>query len=237
MRVSSGGQPHPPPGKWPRRRGGWRHRPRAARAASYKDPRGKCFLLLADIGDNDETRTEVELYRIPEPAASTATGSSDSASPLPTEPARSMRFTYPDGSNNAETVLVHPWTGDVYVVTKEETGPAGVYRMKPAFGSGATVTSERVADVAVPAQPEGRLTGGSISPDGRRVMLCDLDGGYELVLPEGVTDPDAVWGQPALAVDLGDRKQGEGVSYGRDGLSPYASSEKKNSPLYVIRRQ
>ena len=74
-------------------------------------------------------------------------------------------------------------------------------------------------------------------PDGRRVMLCDLEGGYELVLPDGATDPDAIWQQTALTVDLGDRKQGEGVSYGRDGRSLYASSEKKNSPLYLITRE
>ncbi len=205
--------------------------------ATYKDPSGRCFLLLGDIGDNDEARSELVIHRIPEPTASPTTAASDSASPLATEPVQSMTYTYPNGSNNAETLLVHPWTGDIYVVTKKETGPAGVFKMKPAFGTGVAVTSEKVADVAVPSQPEGRLTGGSISPDGRRVMLCDLEGGYELVLPEGVDDPDAVWAQQASTVDLGDRKQGEGVSYGRDGLSLYASSEKKNSPLYVIRRQ
>jgi hypothetical protein len=205
--------------------------------ATYKNPDGKCFLLLGDIGDNDGTRTEVELYRIPEPAASTETVGSDSVDPLPTESAETMKFSYPDGSNDAETVLVHPWTGDIYIVTKEKSGPAGVFRLKPAFGTGPAVMSEKVADVSVPSTPEGHLTGGSMSPDGRRVMLCDLQGGYELVLPEGVVDPDAIWQQEAMTVDLGDRKQGEGVSYGRDGLSLFASSEKKNSPLYVIRRQ
>jgi len=205
--------------------------------AGYRDPNGRCFLLLGDIGDNDEVRSEVELYRVAEPTASTETARSNSASPLLTEPAQSMKFTYPNGSNDAETLLVHPWTGDIYVVTKKKSGPAGVFRMQPAFGTGTAVMSEKVIDVSVPSEPVGHLTGGSISPDGRRVMLCDLEGGYELVLPEGVTDPAAVWQQQAVAVDLGDRKQGEGVSYGRDGLTLYASSEKKNSPLYVIKRR
>jgi hypothetical protein len=204
--------------------------------ATYKDPGGKCFLLLGDIGDNDETRGEVEIYRIPEPTASAETASSTSATPLGTEPVQTMRFSYPNGSNDAETLLVHPWTGDIYVVTKKKSGPAGVFRIEPAFGSGSAVMGEKIADVSVPSTPEGHVTGGSISPDGRRVMLCDLDGGYELVLPDGVADPDAIWQQEALTVDLGDRKQGEGVSYGRDGLSLFASSEKKNSPLYLIKR-
>ena len=58
-----------------------------------------------------------------------------------------------------------------------------------------------------------------------------------MVLPDGTTDPDAIWQQKPVAVDLGDRKQGEGVSYGRDGTTLFASSEEKNAPLFVIRRR
>jgi hypothetical protein len=205
--------------------------------ATFKDPTGRCFLLIGDIGNNDEDRSELVIYRIPEPATSADTARSSSEDPLLTEPAQHMTFSYPDGSNNAETILVHPQNGEIYVVTKKEIGPAGVFKMKPAFDAIPPVMSEKVADVSVPSDPEGRLTGGSISPDGRRVMLCDLKGGYELILPEGATDLDAIWQQRPVAVDLGDRPQGEGVSYGRDGLSLYASSEEQNSPLFLIRRK
>jgi hypothetical protein len=205
--------------------------------ATYRDSAGGCSLILGDIGDNDENRGEVEIYRIPEPHVSAETASSSSDAPLSTAPAQLMRFSYPDGSNNAETLLVHPWTGNIYVVTKKESGPAGVYRAAPAFGTGTAVQGVRVGEVSVPSEPEGLFTGGSISPDGRRVVLCDLNGGYELVMPDGTTDPDSIWAQAASPVDLGDRKQGEGVSYGRDGLTLFASSEKKESPLYVIKRK
>jgi hypothetical protein len=204
--------------------------------ATYKGPDGKCSLMIGDIGDNDETRGQLDVYRIPEPIVSPGTAQSSAANPLSTEPAATMQFSYPDGNINAETLLVHPQTGDIYVVTKKESGPAGVFKMKQAFGTGAVVTSEKVTDVSVPSQPEGRLTGGSISPDGTRVMLCDLEGGYEFVLPDGAADPDAIWQQQPQAVDLGDRPQGEGVSYGRGGASVYASSEKKNAPLFLIKR-
>jgi hypothetical protein len=205
--------------------------------ATYKDPAGKCFLIIGDIGDNDEVRDELDIYRIAEPTTTAETAASDSVNPLLTEAAQSMRFSYPDGNNNAETILVHPKTGDIYVVTKQESGPAAVFRIKPAFGAGTAVMSEKVADISVPSDPEGRLTGGSISPDGNRVMLCDLNAGYEFVLPEGAADPDAIWQQQPLPVDLGDRPQGEGVSYGRDGTTLFASSEEKNSPLFLIRRR
>jgi hypothetical protein len=56
-------------------------------------------------------------------------------------------------------------------------------------------------------------------------------GGYEFVLPDGAdAAPDRIWRQTPKPVPLGDRPQGEGVSYGRDGLTLYASSEKPNAP-------
>ena len=205
--------------------------------ATARDPSGKCFLIIGDIGDNDEVRAELEVYRVPEPTVSAETARAHLSNPLRTELAQMTKFTYADRKNNAETILAHPQTGNIYVVTKKKNGPASVYKITPDFGSPTAVKAEKVADISVPSKPEGLLTGGSISPDGKRVMLCDLKGGYELVMPEGASDPDSIWTQKAQVVDLGARKQGEGVSYGRDGVSIYASSEKKNSPLFLIKRK
>src|SRR5687768_9679181 len=71
---------------------------------------GKCFLIIGDIGDNAENRSELEIYKVAEPAVSVETARSNSTNPLLTEPAQMMKFSYPDGSNNAETILVHPRT-------------------------------------------------------------------------------------------------------------------------------
>ena len=205
--------------------------------AGYKGPDGKCYVLIADIGDNDEKRSELAIYRIPEPTVSNETSSSSRSNSLQTAPAETLKFTYSDGPNNAETILVNPQTSDIYIVTKEKKGPAGVHKLKHEFGATTVAKTVKVADIAVPSSPEGLLTGGSFSPDGKRVMLCDVKNGYELVLPDGTADPDAIWKQKPTVIDLGERKQGEGVSYGRDGYSLYASSEKKNTPLIRIRRQ
>jgi hypothetical protein len=68
-------------------------------------------------------------------------------------------------------------------------------------------------------------------------MLCDLRNGYEFIFPSDATDPDAIWAQKPVTVDIGSRKQGEGVSYARDGLSLYACSEKKDTPLFQVKRK
>ncbi len=204
--------------------------------ATFKDASGKCSLIIGDIGDNDAARAALTVYRVTEPVLSADTARSDSENPLQTEPAQVMQFRYPDGNSNAETLMVRPQSGELYVVTKKESGPAGVYQIAPEFGTGTTVTGDKLADMSVAANPEGLFTDGAMSPDGRRVMLCDVQGGYELILPDGETDPDAVWRQQPTPVDLGDREQGEGVTYSRDGLSVYASSEGEEPPLYLIKR-
>lgn len=205
--------------------------------ATHKDASGRCFLLIADFGDNAEARKSSEIYRIPEPIITSEGSTSTAANPLSTTAAEVMRFTYVDGSQNAETLLVHPTSGDIYIVTKERSGPAGIHRIKQQYGSAEIMKTEKMGDISVPSTPEGLLTGGSFSPDGTRLMLCDKKGGYEFVLPAGSTNVDEIWKVKPIPVNVGDRKQGEGVSYGRDGVTLYASSEKKNAPLYMIRRK
>lgn len=205
--------------------------------ATHRDSGGACFLMIGDLGDNEKVRKTLEIYRIPEPKVSANTASSTAADPMTTGMAEVMKYSYSDGSHNAETLLVHPKTGDIYIVTKEKSGPASVYKIGQQFGSPEILRAERVARISVPSRPEGLLTGGSFSPDGTRLMLCDKKGGYEYVLPADSVDVDEIWKQKPVAVGLGDRIQGEGVSYGRDGMTLFASSEKRNAPLYMIRRK
>lgn len=202
---------------------------------AYKAPDGKCYLMIGDIGDNDKNRTDVAIYKVSEPTVSAETSSSTKTSPLETEPAEILKFTYADGPVNSEALLVNPQTSDIYLVTKEKKGPAAVYKVKAEFGNSVS-KAVKVADISVPSDPEGRITGASFSPDGSRAMLCDLKNGYEYVIA-GRADADSIWKQKPAVIDLGERKQGEGISYGRDGTSLYASSEKKNTPIIRVRRQ
>ena len=204
---------------------------------SFKDGTGKCFLLIGDIGNNEEDRTELTVYRIPEPAVQASGTSPTGKGPLQTDPAETLKFSYVDSRNNAETLLVHPQTSDIYILTKTENGPAGIHKITPAFGNAAPVKTEKIGDISLPAKPEGLITGGSISADGSRVILCDVQNGYEFKLADGQGSFDVIWKQKPVVVNLGDRKQGEGVSYSADGTSIYASSEKKNAPLFQIKRK
>jgi hypothetical protein len=46
-----------------------------------------------------------------------------------------------------------------------------------------------------------------------------------------------VWKQKPVVVGLGDRKQGEAVTYSADGLSIFATSEGKSPPLIEVKRR
>ena len=84
------------------------------------DAAGTPSVWLADIGDNDAVRSEVQLYRVDEPpvrAGSQVTGPPDV-----------WRLRYPSGPVDAESLFVTP-NGRAYVVTKESSGHSVVYEV------------------------------------------------------------------------------------------------------------
>jgi hypothetical protein len=197
--------------------------------------RGRSYLYVGDIGDNERKWDSVVVYRVPEPRVQPGDAGSTKASPRATAKAEALRLRYPDGKHDAEALMVHPVTGDLYIVTKGGGTGAEVYRLKAPYAAGPVHTLKRVGAVSVPSLLGGFVTGGDISPDGRRVALCDYMGAYEYTVPPN-RGFDAVWGVTPRSVNLGSRRQGEAVCYRRDGRSLLATSEKRPCPLIEVSR-
>jgi len=204
--------------------------------AAYKDKSGKCFLYLGDIGNNELQFFEHSIYRVEEPIVKEPDARSNRKNPINIEAAELVRFKYPDTKQNAETLVVQPMTGSIYVLTKRLVGPSGVYRVKPDFGKAEIQKAQIIAEISLPAIPNGLLTGGDVSPDGKRVILCDYSQGYEFTLPDGVANFDEIWLQKPKIVDLGERNQGESVCYSVDGSSIFATTEGQRSPVIEVKR-
>lgn len=204
--------------------------------ASFKDASGKCFVLIGDIGDNDLERAELSVYRVAEPRVTASAQTASNDTPSETAPAEVLNYEYPDSRRNAETLLVHPVTGDIFVLTKSKKEPVSVYKLKPDF-SGRKQRAVKISEFTVPAVPNGLVTGGDISPDGKRVVLCDYIYGYELSLPALDANFDDIWKQQPLRFDLGDRKVGEAVAYTPVGDAVIAISEGTNTPVYLVKRK
>lgn len=204
--------------------------------AASKDAAGICYVLIGDIGNNELEKKELAVYRVAEPTADVQASSSAKVAAKDTARAEVLNYEYPDDRHNAETLLVHPTSGDMYVLSKSKEDPVSVYKLKPDF-SGAKQRAIKVAEFTLPAVPNGLLTGGDISPDGKRIVLCDYVYGYELTLPALSANFDDIWKQQPLRFDLGDRKAGEAVAFATTGDAVIAISEGLNTPVYLVKRK
>ena len=208
----------------------------SARGTGEED--GRSFLFVGDIGDNNRARSEIVVYRILDPQVTQADASSTKSRPRATEPAAAFRLRYPDGKHDAEALMVHPQTGDLYIITKNTGDAAGVYKLPAPFMTGGVSTLVRVGSVELPSLLGGMVTGGDISPDGRRVVLCDYFALYEMVLTGGADQSfDSLWQSPLTPINAGERKQGEAVCYSPDGKAIITTSEGVAAPLYEVRRE
>ena len=164
-------------------------------------PAGSC-LYIADIGDNDAARKRITIHRVPEPdagAASAVVG-------------ESFHATYPDRAQDTETLLVTP-QGELFVVTKGETGPTALYRFPREMKPGGVVTLELVGKPrsADKASQNDRITDGAVSPNGEWVVLRTRS----MLLVYAARDFLAGSWKEAGRVDLGGlaEPQGEGVAF------------------------
>jgi hypothetical protein len=167
-------------------------------------PGGSC-IYIADIGDNDADRKRVTIYRVPEPSGEDSVAVKDT-----------FHATYPDGAHDAETLLVAP-DGGLFIVTKGETDPIGLYRFPRELRPGATHQLERVGKprASAKAAETERITDGAVSPDGTWVVLRTRQG----FTFHRAADLFAGNWTAAGRVDLkaAGEAQGEGIAIAADG--------------------
>ena len=197
--------------------------------------KNRSYLYIGDIGDNSSNRSEIQIYRVPEPMITPGASRSNKSNPQTIGPAEVFHLRYPDRKHDAETLLVHPRSGDVYLITKELLGRATVYKVKAPLEAQRANDLVKVGELNVPSLLGGFVTGGDISPDGRRVAICDYSSGYELILA-GDKPFDDIWNQQMNVLTLGRRRQGEAIAYRLDGKGLLTTSEGTHSPLIEIVR-
>lgn len=207
--------------------------------ATWKDKSGAAFLFVGDIGDNFQVRPEVIIYRLPEPRLALAVaGIAESRS----EPATPLRAIYPDGRHNAESLLVHPVTGRIYIITKSSDGKSGMYALPASLDEKAPMTMERVAGLTLPPlSRQGKRpvdncqsTGAAFSPQGTRLALSTYCSLYEWDLPAGKPLSDALALKPRR-VEPVLTPQMEAVCYDHDGDHLWFTSERSPAPLHRVK--
>ena len=201
------------------------------------DEDGRSSLWLGDIGDNNAVRENgLLVHRVLEPAPS------DRAE-VTTEPPTSFRLRYADGPGDAETLLVHPRTGRLYVVTKPLAGTARVYAAPERLDPSGPNLLEQVAEARTEATgtPGGPgigglanylVTAGDIAPDGSRVALRTYTDVYEWTVP-GDDVAAAFDGEPTVT-PLPEQRQGEGLAYTAAGDAVLVSTEGAGSEVHRV---
>jgi hypothetical protein len=187
---------------------------------------GASYLYVGDIGDNGTSRSSITVYRVEEPKLSVTTaGALDGVEAIPLK--------YPDKPHNAETLLVDPLTGDLYIVVKDGGGTSPVFRAAAPLTPGATMTLSQVALLQfgkAPLEGDKTTTGGDISPDGQRIAIRTYKTAYLWRRPPGMAVAEALAGPPCPAV-VAKEGQGEALGFAADGKGYYTFSEGSWVPL------
>ena len=205
------------------------------------DEKGRSSLWLGDIGDNAMMRPGIVVYRVPEPAVDPTRTGLDVRTPAPSV----FRLRYEDVPHDAEALLVHPRSGQLFVVTKTYLGQSSLYAAPQPLRADAVNTLTRVADLVftTTGTPGGAqfgpganlaVTGGDIAPSGDRVALRTYTDLYEWALPDGDVAAALQPLRPRVRTPLPATVQGEAVGYTRDGRSVLVSTEGVGAPVHLL---
>lgn len=195
-------------------------------------PDGKDALFVADIGDNDERRSSVFVYRVTEP---------DLAASVPTTlgGVTGIELVYDDGeAHDAEAMFVDPRGGAIVVITKAPDGVSAIYAASPPFAAGARARLEKTGTVRIDGGVSSSplITGASISRAGDLVLLRTYSSvlGFPRAPEQSVASALA---RAACPLPVALEKHGEAVALAPDGAGFYTVSEGASPPLSFATRR
>jgi hypothetical protein len=177
------------------------------------------------------------VYRVAEPeAAPNGTGETLKGT---------EKFTlhYPNGPVDAESLLVDPKSGDLFVIDKSLLSGVGtVYRVPcRRLVDGADVTMRQVASFQLSTDDEqgaGQLpgtliTGADVSPDGSLVLVRTYRRVLAFARPPG-QPLAAAFAVDACRAPQADERQGEAVGFTADGKGYVTTSEGAHAPIHTF---
>lgn len=124
---------------------------------------GVNYIYLADIGDNNHQYSFIIIYRVPEPDLSGITQNHTLS--INADNVERFEFEYPDGPIDSESLMIDPWTKDIYIITK--SGYRSIlYRAKAPLDSSKRTKLEKIAQF-----PFNGALASDISADGKHIAI------------------------------------------------------------------
>jgi hypothetical protein len=174
------------------------------------------YIYIGDIGDNQAQYNFIVIYRTPEPDLSNFDTSSSLS--INSQDIERFEFEYPDGPVDSETLMIDPWNGDLYIVTKREYRSI-LYRAKAPLNSSERTKLEKIAQF-----PFNWAVAGDISADGKQIAIKTPQRIYYWQREVGQSIVDALSVQPKLLPYIME-PQGESFGWTPDGDGYFTLSE------------
>ncbi|MFN2316847.1 MAG: hypothetical protein ABR551_11495 [Gemmatimonadales bacterium] len=200
-----------------------------ARSVDWEDialgpcPSGEC-LYIGDVGDNEEQRPAVMIYRVPEPDPSARRGA--------TLPADTLRIRYPDRPRDVEALFVDQ-EGGTWLVSKGRSTGIILYHVPAAAWETGNAIARLVDTLPIRHHlPSGRLvSGAAVASDGRRVVIRTYRDLFLFTLEGGRLEAAP---PPNRCEILGLEPQGEAVDWWDDSTL-VLTSESRRGPVHLLR--
>ncbi len=174
-------------------------------------PNGKSYVYVAEIGDNAAVHKSVKIYRFLEP--------SKIEKEITLKP-EVLKFKYPDGAMDAESLFVDPISGDLFVVSKRNKKNT-LFRLRSNDFGKKDVIAEELGKL-----PFTSATAADISQDGSKILIKNYFKIYYWDRKQGEKIADALSRDPK-ELPYVPEPQGEAIGFQPDGKAYYTISEKR----------
>lgn len=184
---------------------------------------GKEYIYLADIGDNAARRSEIRIFRMEEPGADSGV--------VKTIGSQMFTLTYPNGAQDAETIMIDPIERLLYIVSKRQDSVI-VYTAPLDLNDKKTYMLREVCKLYFEGKKKEKwIVSGSISRDGKQVMLKSMKKVYYWQRERHEAVYEAMQRTP-LELSYTQHGQEEAICFSPDGKSYFITGEGEHAGIY-----
>lgn len=174
-------------------------------------PNGKSTVFVAEIGDNLALHKKIRIFYFPEP--------NQIEKKISVKP-KEIELTYPEGARDAETLMVDPISGDLFIVSKRDEKNTLYCVPKEAVKTGQGVLKQ------LHQFNFSSAVGGDISQDGSQILIKNYFAVYYWERKKGETIGEALNKEPRQLPYVPE-PQGEAIGFNPTGSAYFTISEKR----------